>query len=77
MYGEEERHTLPVTENLHMLFDEIDSLRSLLRRFGYAPSERNVDMLLRQTGFYGYVEKATEEVRKAKALLSVLVGLER
>jgi hypothetical protein len=52
-------------------------LKARLRKLNYAPSERNIDILLRNTKFYEKIQEAVEEVRKAKFLLESTVALEK
>ena len=73
----EKKRELPVSESLQFLFDEFEDLRARLRKHGYAPSERNIDLLLRNTKFYEKIQEAVEEVRKAKFLLESTVALEK
>jgi hypothetical protein len=73
----ERKRELPVSENLQFLFDELEDLKARLRKLNYAPSERNIDILLRNTKFYEKIQEAVEEVRKAKFLLESTVALEK
>jgi hypothetical protein len=75
--SEAEKKELPVSESLQFLFDEFEDLRARLRKHGYAPSERNIDLLLKNTKFYEKIQEAVEEVRKAKFLLESTVALEK
>ena len=67
----------PVSESLNFLFIELERLKGMLRSYGYVASERNMDRLLRNSGFYEKVQEAVQEVRKVVELLESVIALER